>query len=198
MSVRVIAPDEGNLIDLPGAGPCPRPVDIDQAVTGFARLKSLRVYRFAADKVIDGESEGDEVLIALLGGEVRMEITGATPLAADLAAGAVLYMPPGHAYSLSAAADALVAYGRASATGRLTSHLPEGAAAAGEILRLDALHLASSERHEVRGEALALVAAGRIDHGNATLGPLEVLAVPDGADATVASVEGARVWVYAA
>ena len=102
MSASVIRPDEGNLIDLPGVGPCPRPVDVDQSMTGFARLKSVRAYRFAPGATIEGESEADEVLIVVLEGAVTMEIAGAHPLTAPLSAGCILYMPPDHTYRLTA------------------------------------------------------------------------------------------------
>ena len=74
--MRLIEPDENRMIDLPGVGPCPRPVDIDQRLTGFRTLKSLRIYRFQTGPAIHGESEIDEVFILPLVGTLEIEITG--------------------------------------------------------------------------------------------------------------------------
>ena len=124
--MQIIHADETRMIDLPDVGPCPRPVDIDQSVTGFARLKSLRIYRFRAGVTIAGDSEGDEVYIVPFGGAVGMQITGVTPLTATLSAGSehrALYMAPDHSYLLMPETDTLVAYARAAAVGRVASHV---------------------------------------------------------------------------
>jgi hypothetical protein len=55
--MQVIEPDFDRMIELPGVGPTPRPVDIDQSVTGFRDLVSLRIYEFADGTTIDGEAE---------------------------------------------------------------------------------------------------------------------------------------------
>ena len=124
--MQIINADPTRMIDLPGVGPCPRPVDIDQAVTGFARLKSLRIYRFRAGATIAGDSEGDEVYIVPFGGAVELQITGVTPLKATLSAGSgnrALYLAPGHSYRLTPESETLVAYARAAAVGRVLSHV---------------------------------------------------------------------------
>lgn len=112
----VIEPDFVRRIELPGAGPCPRPVDIDQSVTGFTGLLSLRVYTFARDMIIDGEAEADELFIVLLHGAIDVDVTGGSTqsfaLQANGGTGAV-YLPPHDRYRLHARKDADVAYARA-------------------------------------------------------------------------------------
>lgn len=113
--MQVIPPDFDRMIDLPGVGPCPRPVDIDQSVTGFADLVSLRIYDFAGGMVIDGDAEGDEVLIVLLAGAATLDVTGAAEASFRLDADGdwAVHLPPDHHYRLSPLADATVAYARA-------------------------------------------------------------------------------------
>ncbi len=197
MSARVIRPDEGNLIDLPGVGPCPRPVDIDQSVTGFARLKSLRAYRFAPGATIEGESEADEVLIVVLEGAVTMEIAGAHPLTAVLPADRILYMPPDHAYRLMPEGSAVVAYGRADATGARATGVVDAREAAGEALRIERLELADGESATLKAEALALVAAGSVAAAGDRAGPLSVVAVGQG-QGRIRATERAEIWLYSA
>lgn len=115
--MQVIGPDFARRIDLPGAGPCPRPVDIDQAVTGFKELVSLRIYSFVRGLAIDGEAEGDELLIIPMRGEIELTVTavgrtlGRFVLGDDWETRAI-YMPPGSSYRLGARRDADVAYAR--------------------------------------------------------------------------------------
>ncbi len=52
-----------------------RPVDIDQSQTGFANLRSLRIYRFDAGSVIDGHAEEDEVFVVVMAGSVELTMT---------------------------------------------------------------------------------------------------------------------------
>ena len=197
MSVRLIHPDEGNMIDLPGVGPCPRPVDIDQSVTGFSRLKSLRAYRFKAGQTIEGESELDEVLISPLSGAITLEISGRSTLTAELEAASVLYMPPDHAYRLTACENAIVAYGRADATGELPASLPT--THKGEALSLDQVSLAAGDAHALGGgECLGLVVSGRVACAEREMGPLDVIALSDGDSAEVTANGAAQLWVYSA
>lgn len=122
--MKIIDADDTRMIDLPGVGPCPRPVDIDQGVTGFHRLKSLRIYRFEPGPAIHGDSETDEVFILPLSGAFDMQITGAHPLTARVSAlgpARALYMPPGHSYILTPRSPVMVAYARAEAQGRVAS-----------------------------------------------------------------------------
>lgn len=113
----IIHPDFARRIDLPGAGPCPRPVDIDRSRTGFSNLVSLRIYSFAAGVKIDGEAEDDEVFIVLMRGQADIVVSsggghvGDFPLAADGGPRAA-YLPPEASYRLTAVTDCDVAYAR--------------------------------------------------------------------------------------
>jgi hypothetical protein len=113
--MKVIAPDFDRMIDLPGVGPCPRPVDIDQSVTGFSDLVSLRIYEFADGSVINGEAEEDEVLVVLLAGAVTIAVTGRHEAEFRLDADGdwAIYLPPHHHYRLEPLTPATVAYARA-------------------------------------------------------------------------------------
>ncbi|WP_085880538.1 5-deoxy-glucuronate isomerase [Roseisalinus antarcticus] len=220
----MIRPDESNLIDLPGVGPCPRPVDIDQSVTGMSRLKSLRAYRFAPETTIAGESEVDEVLIVVLEGRISMEVSGASSLSAEFGPGQILYMPPDHAYRLTPLARCIVAYGRAEASSSRDARAITGTAAAGEVLHLRRLSLRAGEAVTLDAEALALVASGTAEAlvasgaaealaasgtaealvasgaaeaEDAPMGPLSVLAV-DAGSGTIQGTGTAEVWVYSA
>ena len=113
--MRIIEPDFDRMIDLPGVGPCPRPVDVDQAATGFSNLVSLRIYDFADGSVIDGEAEGDEVLVTLLSGAATVVVSGVHDEEFTLQADGdwAIYLPPHHHYRLTPLAPAMVAYARA-------------------------------------------------------------------------------------
>ena len=114
--MRIVEPDFARMIDLPGVSPCPRPVDIDQSVTGFSNLRSLRVYTFACDKIIDGEAEEDELFIVLLSGTVDVLVAGASTASFTLQTGSgtgAVYLPPHDSYRLRVRSDADVAYARA-------------------------------------------------------------------------------------
>ncbi|WP_428332333.1 5-deoxy-glucuronate isomerase [Novosphingobium sp.] len=118
----IVRPDFTRAIDLPGAGPCPRPVDIDRAVTGFEQLVALRVYSFAQGVTIDGEAEDDEVFIVAMRGETSIAISrdGIAVAAVHLRQGKgsrAVYMPPHAAYRLTAVTDCDIAYARAQPTG---------------------------------------------------------------------------------
>ena len=197
MTAKLIQPDESNLIDLPGVGSCPRPVDIDQTTTGFDRLTSLRAYRFAAGLTVEGESEVEEVLILLVSGMVRLEITGTHKLTAELAAGQILYMPPDHAYRLTPSVDAVVAYGRARAAGRLPARMTAGSDAKGETLALAQLRLNAGEEADIEGEALVLVISGAVESSGAVAGPLSVLAV-SAESLVLRATECSALWIFSA
>jgi len=118
----IVAPDFERRIDLPGAGPCPRPVEIDHTGTGFSELVALRVYSFAKGVAIDGKAEDDEVFIVAMRGTVHIAITQAGQAARDFALSdgpglRVVYMPPHAAYRLSAQSDCDIAYARARPNG---------------------------------------------------------------------------------
>ena len=112
----IIAPDFARQIELPGVGPCPRPVDIDRSVTGFTDLVSLRVYTFARDMIIHGEAEEDELFIVPLSGTIDVDVTGGSTSSFALHSGgrtAAAYLPPHDHYRLHVRSDANVAYARA-------------------------------------------------------------------------------------
>jgi hypothetical protein len=113
--MKVIEPDFDRVIDLPGLGPTPRPVDVDQAVTGFSDLLSLRIYDFAADAPVEGEAEEDEVLVVLLGGAATLAVTGLHEAEFTLQADGdwAAYLPPRHGYRLVPMTQATIAYARA-------------------------------------------------------------------------------------
>ena len=105
--------------------PVRRPVDIDQSMTGFANLRTLRIYQFDAASVIDGHAEEDEVLIVVLAGSVELTINSElwqdsqcafTLSAATESQGVACaaYLPPHATYKLSPQGDADVAYARAT------------------------------------------------------------------------------------
>lgn len=113
----IVRPDFDRRIDLPGAGPCPRPVDLDRSRTGFSDLVSLRVYSFAAGLAIDGEAEDDEVFIVLMRGRAEVAITqgGQAVEVFALAPGEaprVVYMPALASYQLTATSGCDIAYAR--------------------------------------------------------------------------------------
>lgn len=121
-AVLIVEPDFGRRIDLPGAGPCPRPIDIDRGKVPLAQLVSLRVYSFAAGKRIDGEAEDDEVFIVLMrgGADIVIDQAGRSSTAFTLHMNGVraVYMPPHAAYHLAATDDADIAYVRATPAAR--------------------------------------------------------------------------------
>lgn len=114
--MKLIASDFSRRIDLPGVGPAPRPVDIDQSTTGFDELVSLRIYSFAPGSPINGEAEGDEVAIVVLNGSCEIAVTGAISETFMLRADGGprgIYLPPEHHYRLTPLTSVDVAYGRA-------------------------------------------------------------------------------------
>ncbi len=163
----IIRPDYERWIDLPGAGPCPRPVDVDRSRTGFSNLVSLRVYSFARGAVIDGEAEGDEVFVVLMRGEADIAISqggrqvGGFSLSLEGGSRAV-YLPPRASYRLTAIADSDIAYARVAPLG---TELPKPRAFAPIAERLDiighatGMDLAFSTL--MAGETLGLAADGR-------------------------------------
>ncbi len=186
--MRVIPADPGRTVELPGVGPCPRPVDIDAAATGFRRLATLRVYRFAAGVEVHGESEGDEVFVIALAGRVALAVEGAHPLDAMLGPGRPgLYMPPGHGYRLVPDGDAVVAYARAAATGRVPTRQVAGARSDGLA---EALGFALETLHE--GGTLALGRTGeRLVHAVSGHGSADGIALPEAATLALAPGETA-------
>lgn len=119
--------DHGRRIELEGVGPAARPVDIDQAQTGFAVLRTLRIYHFEPPAVIKGHAEEDEVFIVVLQGEIELQMRSEHwsssesrfTLEAAGKSGSVAcaaYLPPHAEYSLTPLSGADVAYARALPT----------------------------------------------------------------------------------
>jgi hypothetical protein len=201
--VLIVAPDFDRRIDLPGAGPCPRPVEIDRRTTALDRLVSLRIYSFAGGTEIDGEAESDAVFIVLMRGAAQFAIAQdgapAGRFALDAAGGdrAVL-MPPHASYHLTATADCDVAYARCVPAGE-----PEpvrAVAPLGDRLSARAGGMAVSLATLDPGASLAVEAAPeQFVHVRSAGGVLrlggEVLedwasAVLTGGERTIAGVEG--------
>ena len=181
----IINADDSRLIDLPGVGPCPRPVDIDQAVTGFNHLKSLRIYRFQPGPPIHGDSEGDEVFILPLSGAFDIVITGTHGAEARVTgAGPIraIYMTPHHAYRLMPRSPAMVAYARAEAVGIVPSQTLQGTASHGlaEHLTYRFVQVQPGARTQVAGEALVHVVRGACGVGGQGIVQGQTLALSAG------------------
>lgn len=164
----IVRPDHARRIDLAGAGPCPRPVDIDRSQSGFASLVSLRVYSFRAGVVIDGEAENDEVFVVLMRGKADIAVSSDGHPITDVSLARedsirAVYLPPHSSYRLTAATECDMAYARAEPVG---AAVPRTRGFAMVAHRLDV------PDHAVGMElALTTVAAnegnGSADHGRA-------------------------------
>ena len=122
----VIRPDATRLIEIPGVpAPVRRPVDVDQAITGFSSLRTLRIYRFDQGSIIEGHAEEDEVYIVVLAGSLELTISTEAELAcpepailcspgALREAACAAYLSPGSSYKLIARSETDVAYARAT------------------------------------------------------------------------------------
>ncbi|OLV15390.1 hypothetical protein BOO71_0015070 [Deinococcus marmoris] len=120
--------DPSRRIELEGVGPAERPIDLGLELTGFQTL-GYRMYQFRAGQEIDGEAEGDEVLILILSGQVQMRVDegeiwtlGDGPAAFD-APPAAVYLPPNHHYRITTLQDAQVGYVRSPAHGKYPPRL---------------------------------------------------------------------------
>ncbi len=125
----LIKPDHDQRVEIAGVdAPVRRPVDIDQSKTGFANLRTLRIYQFEAGSAIDGHAEGDEVFIVVLAGSIELIIRSEnwrenqrtyTLSAATAKEGVACaaYLPPHATYKLTPQTAADVAYVRASPIG---------------------------------------------------------------------------------
>lgn len=120
--MRLVKADHGRRIEIHGVQePVSRPVDIDQSITGFHGLRSLRIYRVDAGSVIAGDAEEDEVFVVVLAGSLEFAVSGAHPGHFELSAAGsapvgacVAYLPPHHTYRLQPHRAAEVAYARAT------------------------------------------------------------------------------------
>ena len=127
--MQLIKADHERRLELPGVpDPVRRPVDIDRSRTAFLNLRSLRIYRFDAQSVIDGHAEEDEVFVVVLAGSVEFSVQEANSegewrhftLSAVTGSGTyafVAYLSPHSAYQLTPQTDADVAYARATPVG---------------------------------------------------------------------------------
>lgn len=146
---RLFKADHDRRIELEGVGPAARPVDIDQAQTGFAVLRTLRIYHFEPRAVIKGHAEEDEVFIVVLEGEIELQIRSEhwssserrfTLAAADksVSVACAAYLPPHAEYSLTPRSGADVAYARAlptkSSAPAVFSTLPHRSGAGSSLL----------------------------------------------------------------
>lgn len=97
----IIEPDFDRLIDLPGAGPTPRPVEIDGRATGFQDLLSLHIDELADGSVIE-DTAANEVLLVLLAGAIAVDVTHPSQMTVLLDADGDwgLHLPPGSAWRL--------------------------------------------------------------------------------------------------
>jgi hypothetical protein len=120
----VFKADHRRRIELEGVGPAARPVDLDQAQTGFAALRTLRIYHFDPPAVVNGHAEEDEVFIVVLEGEVELQMRSEHWSSSDrrftlggaghsAAVACAAYLPPHAEYSLTPRSGADVAYVRA-------------------------------------------------------------------------------------
>jgi len=201
--MQIIHADPTRMIDLPGVGPCPRPVDIDRSVTGFTRLKSLRIYRFAPNVTIDGESEVDEVYIVPLDGSVAMQISGTHPADARLSPSGdrALYMTPDHAYRLTPTAVTHVAYARARATGKVPTHVVAGPSGVGaEHLRMHLVDLAAGAAltTDAGRERLVHVISGKLHADGAEVSAGQTLALGSGESPAVTARSDAALLILGA
>ncbi|MEO7029962.1 MAG: 5-deoxy-glucuronate isomerase [Acidobacteriaceae bacterium] len=124
--MKLIKADHERRLEIPGVpGLARRPVDIDQSKTGFANLRSLRIYRFDAESVIRGHAEEDEVFVVVMAGSVELKVSrgdaGNTASVFTLSAAddsqneaCAAYLPPHAAYELVPRTDADIAYARAT------------------------------------------------------------------------------------
>ena len=127
--MKLLKADDQRRVQVPGVpGRVRRPVDIDRAQTAFAHLRSLRIYCFDADSVINGHAEEDEVLIVVVTGSVELTMSendmqvSSSPLFLSAASDSqskpcAAYLPPHAAYRLIPRGNAEVAYARATPPG---------------------------------------------------------------------------------
>lgn len=127
--MQLIKADHDRRLELPGVpAPVRRPVDIDRALTSFANLRSLRIYRFDAQSVINGHAEEDEVFVVVMAGTVAFSVQEAnaegewrsfrlSAVSGSDDQARVAYLSPHAAYRLTPQTDADVAYVRATPVG---------------------------------------------------------------------------------
>jgi hypothetical protein len=117
--VKVVADPERRLF-FEGIGVVERPLEVTPELTGWL-APTARAYRYGAGQVVDGDAEGDEMVMVVLWGELALCATGVEERVCvrrdpfrDPAT--VLYLPPGGSYRAEVLADAHVLYCRAPGT----------------------------------------------------------------------------------
>ena len=127
--MQLIKADHDRRLELPGVPtPVRRPVDIDRQLTNFANLRSLRIYRFDAQSVINGHAEEDEVFVVVLAGSVEFSVEEAasagewrtfklSAAGSSNEGSCVAYLSPHATYRLTPETDADIAYARATPVG---------------------------------------------------------------------------------
>ncbi|GAC1507512.1 MAG: hypothetical protein NVS1B11_08980 [Terriglobales bacterium] len=128
-TMKLIKADHDRRLEIAGVpGLVRRPVDIDQSKTGFTNLRTLRIYRFDPESVIDGHAEEDEVFIIVLSGLIELTMTlgfekGSPVILSSVgdsdSSACVAYLPPQAAYRLVPHGHADIAYVRATPVGSL-------------------------------------------------------------------------------
>jgi hypothetical protein len=205
----IVRPDFARRIDLPGAGPCPRPIDLDRHRAPLRNLVSLRVYSFARGIAIEGEAEGDEVFIALMRGAADFAIDRDSDASAIFAlredGRRALYMPPHACYRLHATEDCAIAYARCvparadlpaahaiAADGGITRGTASGMTLA--LARLDAGQAISAGDRNAAAERFVHVRASgdaALRLGGERLGDWDAAIIAEGETATIAAEGGA-------
>lgn len=126
--MKLIKADHDRRLEIAGVpGLVRRPVEIDQSKTGFANLRTLRIYRFDPESVIDGHAEEDEVFIIVLSGSIELTMSLGSEEGSPVILSAVgdsdssaciAYLPPQAAYRLVPKGQADIAYVRATPVGK--------------------------------------------------------------------------------
>lgn len=201
--------DFSRRIELDGVGPAPRPVDIDQAKTGFSRLVSLRIYSFVQGPPIIGEAEGDEVAIVVLNGRCEIAVTGAASVNFVLNAAQgtrAIYLPPNHHYRLSPLGKVDVAYARARSSVELAPRSFAGTpltdAGAFDSLRFSLRLLADGDvvaLGDAQSERLVFVQSEKpVVIGDTQLPSWDCVTLAPGEEATASALADALLYVVEA
>jgi hypothetical protein len=187
--VKVVA-DPARRLFFEGIGEVERPLEVTPEVTGWP-APSARAYQYRTGQVVDGDAEGDEMVMVLIEGELALRATGLEervcarrdPLTD---AATVLYLPPGASYRAEVRHDARVLYCRAPGTPEAATRAPRIGAALGDA----SAQLRIRETVVAAGTWATLPIAGRgiVYHGFASPGGFalasyagsEAVAVRDG------------------
>jgi hypothetical protein len=151
-----IASDPTRRLLIDGAGLVERPLEVTPELTGWA-APTARAYTYRAGQVIDGEAEGDEMVMLLLRGDVDLAADGIVQRCVRVDpfadAAVVLYLAPGGAYRASVRADSHVLYCRAPAAGSRPTRIL--APDAGELVTAEVAERLRIAEHRVGAGAWA-------------------------------------------